>query len=507
MRCKRCDYPLWNLEARVCPECGAAFLPSEHEFKLRSVVFRCPHCRQTYFGTDSHGHLDPKAFDCTQCGHHIHMNDMTVAPRDGVTEDRARPDHMPWLERGERGAVRAWFSSMRWAMFEPQRFIRATPTETSTVAAWLFALCTVAIYLGVGLLVPYLIYQTSIAVSSMGGGAAAVWFYLGGPTGYAVAIVVLGLYLVIWAASTHGLLRLTGAAPGGIRRTCHCVFYASSAAVLFALPCVGWFLGLIWWVVSATNMVKESQRAHGGRAAFAVLAWPALSVFVWVTLYLVFLPMMFLGMRGAAAIAVTGGLGGQNSQTRFIAQAIVTDSWQRAGSPPGHAVELLLTNWNTMIGDFCQAGTRTTPADIPVAGGTLQDFRAMSRSGQLGAAKAAIDALPANVVAYRFGDFIFTYPGAVLNTTDASLWVVVMLPDPSVNPGLAPTKPVTIGTAGYTVVTTTVGQLTAMTQRQNKHRATLSLPPLPDLATVTHDQPALSVDAALADHGPAPRDD
>ncbi len=497
MRCKRCDYPLWNLDARLCPECGAAFRPSEHEFVPNSVVFHCPNCRRTYYGTDAHGHLDPKAFNCTGCGHRIHMDEMIVAPREGVAEDRAAQDHMPWLERGETGAVRAWFSSMKWAMVEPQRLIRATPSETSSVAAWVFALCTVTLYLAVGFLVPYMAYQMLIAVMPMGGGVGAVWFYLGGPTGYAVAIVILCLYLVIWAMSAHGLLRLTGATPGGLRRTCHSVFYASSAAALVALPCVGWLLGLIWWVVSATNMIKESQRAHGGRAALAVLAWPALSVFLWVTLYVTFLPVMILGMRGALTAAGGFGPGVRNNQTHFIAQAIVTDAWQRSGTAPGHAVELLLSNWRGVIGDFCESGTKTTAVDIPLGAGTLQDFSGLSRSDQFGAVKAAIDGLPPNLVAYRFGDYVFTYPGATLNAGGTSLWVVVMLPDPDVNPAPALTDSVFIGTGGYTVLTTTVGQLPAMTTTQNQYRSSLGLPPLPDLTKVTHDRPAVSGDGKL----------
>ncbi len=507
MRCKRCDYPLWNLDARLCPECGAAFRPSEHEFVPRSVVFQCPNCRRTYFGTDAHGHLDPKAFNCTGCGHHIHMDEMIVAPREGVAEDRAAPDHMPWLERGETGAVRAWFSSMRWAMVEPQRFIRATPSGTSTVAAWFFALCTITLYLAVGFLAPYMVFQTMMAVGSMGGGVGAIWFYLGRPAGYAAAIVILGLYPVIWAASAHGLLRLTGATPGGFRRTCHSVYYASSAAVLIALPCVGWLVGLIWWVVSATNMIKESQRAHGGRAALAVLAWPTLSIFLWVTLYVAVLPVMLLGMRGLTTAMGAVGPGVQ-SQTRFIAQAIVAESWQRSGTAPDHAVELLLSNWTTMIGDFCESGTRTTTVDIPLGAGTLQDFSGLSRSDQLGAVKAAIDGLPPNVVAYRFGDYVFTYPGATFNTGGAGLWVVVMLPDPDVNPAPAPTDSVFIGIDDYTVSTTTVGQLPARTRTQNQYRATLGLPPLPDLTKVTHDQPAVSADTTSTDDAtPTARDD
>ena len=508
MRCKRCDYPLWNLDARLCPECGEAFRPSEHEFVPRSVVFRCPNCRRTYFGTDAHGHLDPKAFNCTGCGQPIHMDEMIVAPREGVAEDRAARDHMPWLERGETGAVRAWFSCMRWAMVEPQRLIRATPSETSTVTAWFFALCTVTLYLAMGFLAPYMVYQMWMALSPTGGGAGAVWFYLGGPAGYAAAIVILGLYPVVWAVSAHGLLRLTGATPGGFRRTCHSVYYASSAAVLIALPCVGWFFGLIWWAVSATNMIKESHRAHGGRAAMAVLAWPVLSVFLWVTLYVSVLPVMILGMGGFPGGGLGAVPGGRTSQTQLIAQTIVAGSWQRGGTAPDHVVEILLSDWNSMIGNFCESGTSTTTADIPLGAGTLRDFSGLSRSDQLGAVKAAMDGLPPNVVAYRFGDYVFTYPGATLNTAVGGLWVVVMLPDPDVNPAPGPTDSVFIGTDDYTVFTTTVGQLPARTKTQNRFRATLGLPPLPDLTTVTHDQPAVSDGATSGDDTPpTARDD
>ena len=68
MRCKQCDYRLWNLTARRCPECGTPFLPSEFEFVPNSVQFCCPHCGQAYYGTDAKGHLVPPAFTCGRCG-------------------------------------------------------------------------------------------------------------------------------------------------------------------------------------------------------------------------------------------------------------------------------------------------------------------------------------------------------------------------------------------------------------------------------------------------------
>ncbi len=55
-----------------------------------------------------------------------------------------------------------------------------------------------------------------------------------------------------------------------------------------------------------------------------------------------------------------------------------------------------------------------------------------------------------------------------------------------------------IGSASYAVTPTTFGQLPSLLQQQNQHRATLGLPPLPDLTTVTHGNPALQ---APADQG------
>ena len=37
MRCKTCDYPLWNLTTRVCPECGTPFLPSQFDITFQLI--------------------------------------------------------------------------------------------------------------------------------------------------------------------------------------------------------------------------------------------------------------------------------------------------------------------------------------------------------------------------------------------------------------------------------------------------------------------------------------
>ena len=39
MRCKQCEYPLWDLNPGPCPECGTVFDPTEFRFKTGEIRF------------------------------------------------------------------------------------------------------------------------------------------------------------------------------------------------------------------------------------------------------------------------------------------------------------------------------------------------------------------------------------------------------------------------------------------------------------------------------------
>ena len=94
---------------------------------------------------------------------------------------------------------------------------------------------------------------------------------------------------------------------------------------------------------------------------------------------------------------------------------------------------------------------------------------------------------------------MFTYHGATLSPVDSNLWVVVMLPDPAVNPTPGPSDSIHIGMGGYQVTEVTFGELPELLKKQNQHRASLKLPPLPDLTTITHDKPAVAPAASDAE--------
>ena len=432
------------------------------------------------------------------------MDQMVVAPAEGIDEKEARSDHMPWLERSEGGIIKSWFATIKWAMLEPHRLIRATPVDIPFGRAWLFGLITAALFLSIGLYIPILVYGAAVSFGRGQSGLGGMWFSIGGFSTLLIGIVAIGLYLLVWAAVAHLFLKITGKTAFTFRRTCHAIYYSAPAGVILLVPLCNMLFGLVWWIASAAIMLKESQKVHGARAAIAVFAWPFISVYL--LQVLTGLQSLFI-MAMLMSFAFGGGLGrgfggpgfGGGMQvsptTSTVARSVLTAANTNNGTGPTHALELTLSNNMIMTSwgsNFCDPSTQTTPADIPVGDGTLQDFTNSSLSSQLGTLKDVIDALPSNVVAYRFGDFLFTYHGATLNTYDSQLWIVVMLSDPDANKSPNASDQVYLATADYSVTQTTLGQLPALIKTQNQHRATLGLPPLPDLTTVTHGKPAVA---------------
>ena len=148
--------------------------------------------------------------------------------------------------------------------------------------------------------------------------------------------------------------------------------------------------------------------------------------------------------------------------------------------------------WNISADDFVEASTNTYTEDIPLDGATLDEFENLTSTERRAVVANVLDALPENLVAYRFGDYVFTYPGADLSAPDNLLWVVVMMPDPDVNGSVQSWQPITIGRADGTTLQFGASQMPGFLRVQNAHRASIGLPPLPDLLTVTHDVPAVA---------------
>ncbi len=474
MFCKGCGYRLWNLAARRSPECGRPFVPSEFEFVPSSVQFCCPHCGQPYYGTDPQGLLVPRSFDCVKCHTRVHLDEMLVLPAPNVDEQQTVPQRMPWLDRRTRGRVHAWFSTVGMALVSPLRLMRALPPNAPAGPAWLFALtATIPVaLLGCGTL--------GILMFGMAPFRAGPPRLLAVLAGFAMGWGLLAAVFLVAGLVTHGLLRLTGATAHGLGRTYQALCYSTGANIVSAIPCVGYYVGWIWWVVSAVLMVKEAQRVHGLRATIAVLTTPVLAV------------AGFIGLAAwttyVVTTRVTSGMGSGGTVTaQLVAQALLSRAAANQGQFPPHAAALLTDN--TLNVTYFTVYPGTDAGKVPIGGTTLDRYWLLSPAQAAPYTAAAVAALPPGTVAYRVGDLVFTYSGFGWPPPDPNLCLVLQSPDP--NQGTGQLAWVVAGLADGRVVTVMPAELPLWLTRQNALRARFKLPPLPAPATVTHARPAV----------------
>ena len=287
MHCTRCAYPLWNLAARTCPECGTPFRPTEFTFLANAVRFLCPHCRQQYFGTDESGHLVPSTFMCVACGKATSEDEAILLPAEGVREEVARAAAMPWTLR-DTGLIGAFLRTCLQALFRPARLARGLGPRADAPAAWAFlwrtsALSGLIACTGMGVMMALF-----AAMMSMGVGAGPSVPRLGEPTLIAMGIglgafpVMTLLGTLAWCVCSHAVLRMLGAPAGSFARTFECFAYASTAlaaaCVVSPILLCGWFLLAVppvWMASACTVMVMDRHRVALWPAMLACFAPPA----------------------------------------------------------------------------------------------------------------------------------------------------------------------------------------------------------------------------------------
>jgi len=492
MRCATCGYRLWHLTARICPECGTPFRPSDYDFVPNSIEFCCPQCGQPYYGTDAQGLLEPRAFDCISCGRYIHLDEMLVRPAPGVDERETQVEQLPWLDLGERGVFRAWWGTILMALFTPGRLMRLLPMDAPLkYGFWFSALTFFVSHLLMWLaLLAWMIFVVAMSLQGQAGGGGgmgfALFFFCGmGLVGPVIAI----LSMVLWASVAHAILRLTGRTHGTWNRTMQAFCYSSGSYAVGIVPCCGMYVAPLWFLVSAVLAVREGQKVHGGRATLAVASLPVVAVLSLIGLQ--------IAMYHSAVTYVPSPINltaGAQTDTHTVLLGLLRFKDAHQGRWPAHALSLAEDGYVSEY-DFVGSYTPTSISKIPVAGMSLEEYANRSAAERARLAEQAAKSLPADVVAHRLGDFVFTYRGIDPGTADPRLWVVVFAPEPSADPA---DRSVTVLMAGLLDGTTlpvrdglsdpTIYAL--LMQEQNQLRAQAGLPPLPDPQTVTHTQPA-----------------
>ncbi|MCC6320238.1 MAG: YIP1 family protein [Phycisphaerales bacterium] len=485
MKCKSCDYPLWQIRARVCPECGAPFKPSDFEFVMNSVQFRCPHCEQPYYGTGPNGHLRPPSFVCIGCSRAISMDEMVLLPTEGVSEVLTLPGRNPWVERRGNTWVGAWFRTIGMAIESPRGIGRQTPPQSSATAAFGFAILTNLVYVALSGL--WILVFPFFLLGGMAGGRGIGLFVV---AAVFVAIVPVGLLLA--ALVVHATLRLTGPAERGLKGTCLAVWYASAANIPTAVPCLSSYiapLGWVWWAIASGFAVHAMHRCKGWRAALAV-ALPSVILAVLTGAGLMYAVHGLNSLATRAAGIATPANVGRISAAAGVNIAQIGADIRRMGlanppTLPRHAIEIMEANSGLSYADSPYLALSIVIGGQSV--GSLPNLPAAQRKASVSAIAAS---LPNNVIAHRLGDYVFTYSGIDLVKAPGSVWTVIYWPDPDDSPLLAGRTFHAACLDGTVESFTTEESFEAGLKRQNERRRDAGLPVLPHPREVTHSKPA-----------------
>ncbi|GIK17665.1 MAG: hypothetical protein BroJett003_26290 [Planctomycetota bacterium] len=491
MRCKQCEYRLWNLRSRNCPECGAPFSPRDYTFVPNAVRFLCPHCDQAYYGTDEKGHLVPSSFQCVACRASIDLGEMVLQPAEGMEEDATQPSPVPWLERAKLGAWRGWWRTVGWTISSPRKLASRLPAVPRKGDAWIFLILNTVVA-ALGMIFPFGL-TLLMTGGMMGGtpGAPGVGM-LGAVYGMMIVMMIPATLLstFLWAACTHGVLRLGAKPRGDFGMTQEAICYSSGISTLNAVPCIGPYVAPFWSIITAIILLKERQRIGGWRASVAVLAFPVVICGGVVALYAVMLALAInmagtIGPGGAVAQGYAAGIG----------TAVTSYADQNRGVWPKHAGELLLPGASTLTsGLFVLPDSATTTADAFIGTVSLDAFEGLDETQMRQVVDAAILALPPDVTAHRVGDYVFTYHSVDSANALGRLWIVVCSADPDVNAG-ASSQGVTVVMKSGRVKYIDPADWATELAKQNGLRAAAGLAPLPNPWTVTHANPSRAATA------------
>jgi hypothetical protein len=499
MNCTKCEYPLWNLKARTCPECNTPFAPSQFTFRPHSVAFCCPRCDQPYYGTGEGGHLDPRAFTCIKCGQALHEDEMVLRPGPGVQEERTRHLPVPWLDPRIRSTTLRLAQTSLWALFTPYRLGSRLPTPERPWAALGFASVAVLV-----MLIPA-IAMAAVLSAMMPAGPGSSFLALGFVTLFFGIVLVAIVAVVPWAVTAHIALGLSGEHTGGFGRTLACVAYGIPACIPMAIPVLGIYfvpVALVYWTVVTVIILRAGQRVTWGRALVAAGVLPLLvALGVGLFIGLVVVP----GYRSVTAtIAAMKATTTPAQQASTLSSAVLTHARLNAGAGPEHMSELwlsgavrapdLLSGQRYRNDARASIGRTNMSAVESLLAGPGSSVGSPTTETVRSDVKAVQPASP--ITSHRLGDAVFTYHAInLLAPPDPGLWILVLTPEPSpfavamsnasASPsGSTPTPPprpaLAVAKADGTVQEIPDADFGAALDAQNALRTAHALPALPD---------------------------
>jgi hypothetical protein len=480
MRCRTCNYPLWNTKARVCSECGSGFKPSDFDFEPGRVTFQCPHCSTGYYGMSARGHLVPASFRCSGCAQQVSMDEMSLVPLEGGLDSTPTQDGSnPWYERST--LVRPFLTTTVMLLQTPSSFGRSMPADASLGPAAIY----VSIAFGVQMILTLALQAALFALlSAFMVGVAGAAFGGGFVMRQVVQSAIFGLgfglvWLLLESVLTFGLLRVFGGQGAGLQRTIVCYAFTSGAgAVLLwfaAVPCLGALLALawiVWSIVIAVQLISASMRISIGTAVAAVLFSRIIMLIVGFGLLFaaLFVAPQAIGLPAGIAGVFTGRAGSTMASGLHTAR-LATGAWPTSPTEPF---------LNDPLGavEFLSYVDRRAPDPGFGAARTSQVFTAGGMAAFAAESDALATRMPPPRTPFRIGTAIFLYPASDGDPDD---WLFI------VDYGLG--RPVEVHRA-FDMELLRPSEFEAELAAFEARRAARGLAPLPDLGTLPDLKPA-----------------
>lgn len=227
------------------------------------------------------------SFTCSRCGTFA-CDDCAFSRTAGQPVCRAcaaagLAEPVPWERRKELGLIRAFWETTKLLLRAPTAFFRTPATEAGAMAPISYALVAYTL----GQLVWNLVMLTGFALTSGVAGIALDEGAAGGmAAGYFLCILGVVIPLTLTQAPIQGLIALLGGgglahltlrmmkcANAPFESTLRAVSYANAPYLLYAVPCLGPFIGWGFMITLEVKGLKATHRIGTDRAVVAVLAY------------------------------------------------------------------------------------------------------------------------------------------------------------------------------------------------------------------------------------------
>lgn len=403
------------------------------------------------------------------------MDEMILIPAEGVSESTAKgiaPTRNPWIYRSELGLIKATFATLRRSFFAPRKLIQEEPVPRQLFQAFGFALL-------IHYITPLPQYAL-IFMASRGFGPpplSTILFML-----YAPLLAILGW--VVLAASAHLILKLTHQTEHPIARTIEAGLYCSACIFLCVVPILGWLalpIVPIWWLITMSAATVRLHSTSAIRALAATAFLPAIII------------LAFMAYTTHGIAKSVGRSQAQAPNLHYYASRPINDLWEwrrRNNAWPAHSYQAIADHI-LQPSTLQMPRARTGLSDVEVLPSlTFRAAMSLQPNQQAALVSQLNQSLPPDLIAHRLGDIIFTYHGLNAQSYQYGYqghWLAVWCMHPSQQALNISSRASEL--QNTRIVFTVDGQeLTydAFTfpialAAENRARAAINLPPLPDL--------------------------